>query len=131
MEKTLVLIKPDAMKKNIIGKIISMYEEKGLVIEDCKMVVPGRNILEKHYEEHIGKDFFEDLIKFMEGEKIVALVVKGENSISIVRQINGATDPRKADPGTIRYLYGTDIQQNAVHGSANKDDAKREIKIWF
>jgi len=131
MEKTLVLIKPDAVEKNIIGKIISMYEENDLVVGQCKTILTNKEILEKHYEEHIGKDFFEDLIDFMINKRVFALIIEGKDAVNKVRKINGLTDPNKAERGTIRKLYGTSITQNAVHGSASLEDAKREIKIWF
>lgn len=126
-----MLIKPDAMGQNIIGKIINIYEANGLIIDDCKMVETDRDILEKHYEEHKEKSFFESLVKSMINQKILALILKGDNAVEKVRTLNGATDPKKAKPGTIRYLYGTNIQQNAVHGSATNADAQREISIWF
>lgn len=131
MERTLVLIKPDAITKNIIGKIISMYEENKLYVEDIKMIQPTKEILEKHYEEHKEKPFFKELISSMELKKIVAIIITGENAVSNVRKINGSTNPTKADKGTIRYLFGSNVTQNAVHGSADPNDAEREIKIWF
>lgn len=131
MEKTLVLIKPDAITKNIIGKIINIYEENKLYIEDMKMILPTKEILEKHYEEHKEKSFFNELISSMELKKVVAIIISGENSISKVRKINGATDPTKADTGTIRNLFASNITENAVHGSADPNSAEREIKIWF
>lgn len=131
MERTLVLIKPDAVTKNIIGRIISIYEENKLYIEDMKTILPTKEILEKHYEEHKGKPFFNELICSMEFKKVVALIIGGEKSVLKVREINGATDPSKAHKGTIRSLYGSNITKNAVHGSADADSAEREIKIWF
>lgn len=131
MEKTLVLIKPDAIDKNIIGKIINIYEENELCIEELKMITATEEILQKHYEEHKGKSFFNDLISFMKGKKVVVLIISGDKSISRVRKINGATDPMNAKEGTIRNKYGKSIRKNAVHASADEDAAKREIEIWF
>lgn len=131
MEKTLVLIKPDAVKKNVIGKIIDIYEQNNLYVENLKMVLPVRKTLEEHYEEHKEKPFFEKLIGSIEGKKVVAIVISGENSITKVRKINGNTDPMKADKGTIRNLYGSSISENAVHGSSDVQAAEREITIWF
>lgn len=131
MERTLVLIKPDAVIKNIMGKIINIYEENKLCIEDIRIIFPTREILEKHYEEHKGKPFFNKLISSMESKKVAAIILSGEKSVARVREINGATDPEKAALGTIRNLYGTNVTQNAVHGSANLNDAEREINIWF
>lgn len=131
MEKTLALIKPDAIAGNIIGKIIKIYEENELHIEELKMITAREEILQKHYEEHKGKSFFNDLISSMKDQKVVALIISGDNSISKVRKINGATDPMKAQEGTIRNRYGKSIRKNAVHASADTYAAKREIEIWF
>lgn len=131
MEKTLVLIKPDAIEKNKIGKIISMYEDKGLTVSDCYMCVPNRDVLAAHYEEHKDKYFYPRLIDFMSSGKVMALLISGDNSVELVREINGATDPEDSKPGTVRYLYGTNVSKNAVHGSATTEDAKREVSIWF
>ncbi|WP_026895946.1 nucleoside-diphosphate kinase [Clostridiisalibacter paucivorans] len=131
MDKTLVLIKPDGVKQKIIGKIISMYEDNNLEILDCKMIIPSNKILEEHYVEHKGKVFYNELMKFMSSGSVVALIVGGENAIDKVRSINGATDPKVANEGTIRKLFGTNVTKNTVHGSANEEDAKRELNIWF
>lgn len=131
MEKTLVLIKPDAVKKNVIGNIIAMYEEKNLVIEDMYITVAERATLDEHYAEHVEKGFYPELADFMSSGKIVVIKVAGEGAIAKVRQINGATNPEEAEEGTIRKAFGTDIGENAVHGSADASDAERELKIWF
>ncbi|MDM8534499.1 nucleoside-diphosphate kinase [Clostridiaceae bacterium HSG29] len=131
IEKSLVLIKPDAVKKKFIGRIIQMYEENGLIIEDMYMTEANLEVLEKHYEEHSERDFFKPLLSFMTSGPICALLVSGSNAVKVIREINGATNPAKARPGTIRYLFGTTVQKNAVHGSANIEDAKKELKIWF
>jgi len=130
-EKSLVLIKPDAVKKKLIGRIIQMYEENGLIIEDMYMTEANLETLEKHYEEHSERDFFKTLLNFMTSGPICALLVSGSNAVKVIREINGATNPAKARPGTIRYLFGTTVQKNAVHGSANIEDAQKELKIWF
>lgn len=131
MERTLVLLKPDAVKKSIIGKIISIYEDNGLVVEKLKMISPTRKLLREHYEEHKDKPFFEELLSSLDSKEIIAMVIRGEQAISVVRRLNGATDPAKAEDGTIRNLYGTSIRHNAVHGSSDPEAAEREIKIWF
>lgn len=131
MEKTLVMIKPDAIHKKLIGTIIKIYEAHGLKITDMYMTLATRAILEKHYQEHQGQVFFEPLIEFMSSQPIIVMTLEGENAVEVVREINGATNPAKARPCTIRYLYGSNVQQNAVHGSATIEDAKREISIWF
>jgi nucleoside-diphosphate kinase len=131
MERTLVIIKPDAIRNKDIGKIISMYEENGLRVQDMYMTFPDRDKLEKLYIEHVDKEFYHSLVEFMENGPIIPIVVAGENAVEIVREINGATDPSKARPGTIRYLFGKTIQQNAVHASESKTAAKKELNIWF
>ena len=131
MEKTLVMIKPDAIHKNLIGTIIKVYEAHGLKISNMYMTLATRSILEKHYQEHLGQVFFEPLIEFMSSQPIIVMTLEGENAVEVVREINGATNPANARPCTIRYLYGSNVQQNAVHGSATIEDAKREISIWF
>lgn len=131
MESTLVLIKPDAVERNIIGEIINIYEGNGLYIENIKMISPTREILQEHYEEHREKSFFEELISSLKNKKLVAMVIKGDNAVSRVRKINGATDPVKAEEGTIRRLYASSIRYNAVHGSSDPEAAEREIRIWF
>ncbi|MBG0764333.1 MAG: nucleoside-diphosphate kinase [Tissierellales bacterium] len=131
MERTLVLIKPDAVHMKVVGNIISKYEEKKLDIAHIKILIPDRNLLENHYEEHREKDFFPKLINFMSGGRVVAMVLEGENVISKVRKINGHTDPNKAEEKTIRNLYGTSLTYNAVHGSDSVESANKEISLWF
>jgi nucleoside-diphosphate kinase len=131
MEKTLVLIKPDGMKRGLAGKIISYYEENNLEIKAIKLVEPSREILSQHYKEHEGKGFYEDLISFMLSGPSIALILEGENSISKVRIINGNTDPALADPGSIRGDLAESKNHNLVHGSDSVESALREIKIWF
>ena len=131
MEKTLVLIKPDAVKRGLIGKILSIYEENGLNI--CRLYKKQLNkeLLAKHYEEHIQRDFYPSLVEFMLEDQVVVVEIEGDNAVSLVREINGATNPSKARPCTIRYIYGESVQRNVVHGSADLEDAKRELSIWF
>ena len=131
MEKTLVLIKPDGIKKNIVGRIIAMYEENGLVVEGIYNRQCDEAILSKHYAEHLNRDFYPDLLKFMMSCPIVVLKLSGKDAVEKVRALNGATNPLKCRPGTIRYIYGESVQVNTVHGSANIEDAKRELEIWF
>ncbi|MCH4890526.1 nucleoside-diphosphate kinase [Acidaminobacter sp. JC074] len=131
MEKTLVLIKPDAVKRGLIGKILSIYEENGLSI--CRLYKKHLNkeLLAKHYEEHIHRDFYPSLVEFMLEDEVVVVEIQGDKAVSLVREINGATNPSKARPCTIRYIYGESVQRNVVHGSADLEDAKRELSIWF
>ncbi|MBI9014373.1 MAG: nucleoside-diphosphate kinase [Clostridiales bacterium] len=131
MERTLILIKPDAVKRHLIGRIISIYEDNGLIIEGMYKRQLDKAILEKHYEEHVNRDFYPSLLEFMMEDEVIVLKVAGENAVQVVRDINGATNPSKARPATIRYIYGESVQRNVVHGSANLEDAKRELEIWF
>ncbi len=131
MEKTLVLIKPDAVRKKYVGNILSMYEANGLMIENLYMTVASEDILEKHYQAHVGKPYYPSLIEFMTSGPIVVISLLGENAVEVVREINGATNPANARPCTIRYLYGATTQQNAVHGSATREEANSELEIWF
>jgi len=131
LEKTLVLIKPDAVHMRVVGSIISKYENELLDISHIKILIPDRELLELHYDEHKEKDFFPELIEFMSGGRVVAMVLEGEDVVSKVRKINGDTNPNKAKEKTIRNLYGTDLTFNAVHGSDSTESAEREIKLWF
>lgn len=131
MEKSLVLIKPDAVERNIIGEIISRYEENDLKIVDLKMKKISKEFAYKHYEEHIGKGFFKELIEFITRSSLCALILEGENAIEKVRGINGSTNPKEAKEGTIRNLYAKNKTENCVHASDSRDSAKREINLWF
>lgn len=131
MDKTLVLIKPDAVEKNIIGKILTFYEDEGLKIVEIRMEKITRELAEKHYAEHQGKDFYSSLIQFITRSPLCALVLEGDNCIERVREINGATNPKNQKPGTIRAEYATGITENCVHASDSLESAKRELKIWF
>ncbi|NLM43665.1 MAG: nucleoside-diphosphate kinase [Clostridiales bacterium] len=131
MERTLVLIKPDAMERKLMGEIISIYEKKGFHISALKIVKPTKEMAEEHYAEHKGKPFYENLVSFITKGEVCALVIEGENVIEAVRKINGATDPLNAEPGTIRGRYALSKSENAVHASDSIESAEREIKIWF
>lgn len=131
MEKTLVLIKPDAVKRKLIGRIISVYEKKGLHICAVKILIPSKEIAEEHYDEHKGKAFFPSLIEFLRSGEVCAMIIEGENAVEAVRKINGATDPLSAETGSIRGTYALSKSENCVHGSDSKESAIREIKIWF
>ena len=131
IEKTLVLVKPDGVKKHICGEVISRFERKGLEVEAIKMIQVPEELAKKHYAEHEGKGFFKDLIAFITSGPVLAMVIKGENAVAAVRQINGATDPLKAVPGSIRGDFGTCIDENIVHASDAPETAAREIGLWF
>ena len=131
MEKTLVLIKPDAVRGKHIGDIIKIYEEKGLKILAVKMLQMDEKLASKHYEEHIGRPYYEDLMGFMTSGPIIAMVLEGEGAIANVRAINGKTNPAEAAEGTIRKLYAVSGSRNAVHASDSPENAAREISIFF
>ncbi|MDV4152555.1 nucleoside-diphosphate kinase [Clostridium sp. AL.422] len=131
MEKSLVLIKPDAVRKNLIGKIISKYEENNLRVVNLKMESITKEFASIHYAEHIGKDFYDPLINFITSGPLCALVLEGENAIERIRDINGSTNPEVAKEGTIRKMYASSNRENCVHASDSENSAKREIMLWF
>ena len=131
MEKTLVLIKPDAVRGKHIGDIVKIYEEKGLRILAMKMLQMDEKLASKHYEEHIGRPYYDDLMGFMTSGPIIAMVLEGEGAIANVRAINGKTNPAEAAEGTIRKLYAASGSRNAVHASHSPENAAREISVFF
>lgn len=131
METTLVLIKPDAVEAGNIGRIITIYEDNNLIIDNMRMIYASVELLEKHYAEHIGKDFYPSLIEFMTNGPVVALAISGEDAIARVRELNGATNPKNAIEGTIRKLYAESTSRNAVHASDSRETAEKEIALWF
>ena len=131
MEKTLVLIKPDAFADGHSGKIIARYEAEGFKIVALKLMKMTPSIAAKHYVEHIGRPYYEGLVEFMTSAPLIAMVLEGENVIKRVREINGATNPLNAAEGTIRKLYARDGSKNAVHASDSPSSAAREISIFF
>jgi nucleoside-diphosphate kinase len=134
-QQTLVLIKPDGVKRNLIGEIIGRIEAKGYGVVAMKKFTPTRELLAEHYAEHEGKSFYEPLVEFMMSGDVVALCVEGHRVIEGFRSLAGATDPTVAAPGTIRGDLGRDwgkkVQQNLVHGSDSEESASREIALWF
>lgn len=130
-EKTLVLIKPDAVERHLIGTILNEYERNKLKIAEMKMLIVSKELAEEQYEEHKEKSFYDDLISYITRGPLVALVIEGENAIERVRTINGATDPEEAESNTIRALYGQNVTENSVHASDSPETAEREISIWF
>ncbi|HYE83894.1 MAG TPA: nucleoside-diphosphate kinase [Clostridia bacterium] len=131
MEKTLVIIKPDAMERKLMGEIISIYEKKGLSISSIKIMKPSVGIAETHYTEHKGKPFFAELINYITRSEVCVFIAEGKNAIAAVRKINGATDPMDADAGTIRGRYAISKTENTIHSSDSIASAEREIRIWF
>lgn len=130
-ERTLVIIKPDAVKRGLIGEIISAFEKKGLKISAMKLELIEKQKLEKHYAEHKGKPFFNSLVSFMNSGPVVLAVVEGLDAVKVVRKLVGATNGREAEPGTIRGKYSMSQQNNLVHASADSTVAAREIELFF
>lgn len=131
MERTLVLLKPDAVQRRLIGRIVTRFEEKGLKIVALKLMWVTRDLAERHYAEHREKPFFSELVSFITSSPIVAMVVEGPGAIDEVRRLMGKTNPREAAPGTIRGDWGLSITMNLVHGSDSPASAAREIPIFF
>lgn len=130
-QRTLVLVKPDGVKKGLTGEIISRLEKKGLNIAAMRMLQMDKAMARKHYAVHDGKPFFAGLVDFITSGPIVAVVVEGEKSVEVVRKLMGETDPVKAAPGTIRGDYGLDIGENLIHGSDSEENAQVEIALFF
>ena len=131
MEKSLVLIKPDAVQRGLAGEIISRLEKKGLSIVAMKMLHMDRALAQRHYAVHTGKAFFDDLLHFITSGPVIAIVFQGRNAVEVIRQVMGATDPAKSSSGTIRGDFGIDIGHNLVHGSDSLDNASGEIDLFF
>lgn len=131
MERSLVLIKPDAMQRGLAGVIISRLEKRGLKIVAMKMLQMDKGLAQRHYAVHQGKTFFNDLVEFISSGPVIAAVFEGEKAIEAIRQTMGATDPLTAAPGSIRGAFGLDIQYNLVHGSDSAESAEKEISLFF
>ena len=131
MEQTLILVKPDAFARGLTGEIIARFERKGLRIAALRHMQMDRQLAEQHYEEHVGKPFFGELVDFITSAPTLALVLEGESAISVVRTTMGATNPTDASPGTIRGDFALAMPDNLVHGSDSNESAAREIGIWF
>jgi len=131
VERTLVLIKPDAMQRSLAGEILGRFERRGLKVVDAKLLTVDRALAEEHYGEHAEKPFFGELVAFITSAPTLALVLEGEGAIGIVRTTMGATDPAQAGPGTIRGDLALSMPDNLVHGSDSPESARREIALWF
>jgi nucleoside-diphosphate kinase len=130
-EATLSLIKPDAVERNLIGKIVQIFEDNGLVIDQMKKIKVDMEFAKKFYSVHSEKPFFNDLCSYISSGPLVAMVLKGENAVQKNRDLMGATNPKDAKPGTIRNLYAISIDKNSVHGSDSVENAKIEINLFF
>lgn len=131
MEETLVLIKPDGVKCQICGEILTRYERKGLIIKAMKLLQTPKELAQEHYAEHKDKPFFGELVDFITSGPVLAFVLAGKNAVTSVRTINGATNPVDATPGSIRGDYALTMDSNVVHASDSVDSAAREIHLWF
>jgi len=131
MEKSFVMMKPDAVQRRIMGKILSRFEEKGLQIVACKLLKIDENLAKEHYGEHAEKPFFNDLVSYITSSPALAMVINGEDAISLIRKIVGATNPKEADLGTIRGDFAMDMGRNIIHASDSPTSAEREISLFF
>jgi nucleoside-diphosphate kinase len=131
IERTLVLVKPDGVQRQLTGRILARYEERGLKVVGLKLVHVDRDLAERHYAAHREKPFFGGLVEFIISAPLVALALEGPNAISVVRAINGATRPHEAAPGTIRGDFALETAQNIVHASDGPEAAVSELALWF
>ena len=131
MERTLILVKPDAFSRDLTGEIIARFERKGLALAALKLMTMSRELAEIHYAEHAGKPFFGELVDFITSGPLVAMVLEGEHAVAAARQVIGATNPLEASPGSIRGDFATAVGQNMVHGSDAPESAAREVALFF
>ena len=131
MERTLILVKPDAFARSLTGEIIARFERKGLRLAALRQMTMERPLAERHYAEHEGKPFFGELVEFITSGPLVALVLEGEQAVTAARQLIGATNPLDAAPGSIRGDYAIEVGQNMVHGSDSPESAAREVALFF
>jgi nucleoside-diphosphate kinase len=131
MERTLILVKPDAFARNLTGEIIARFERKGLRLAALRQMTMTRELAQQHYAEHEGKPFFDELVSFITSGPLVAMVLEGVSAIEAARQVIGATNPLQASPGSVRGDYALEVGQNMVHGSDSPESAAREVKLFF
>jgi nucleoside-diphosphate kinase len=131
MERTLILIKPDAFARSLTGEIVARFERKGLRLVAMKLMTMTRDLAARHYAEHEGKSFYEELVTFITSGPLVAMVLEGEQAVVAARQVIGATDPLQATTGSIRGDYAIEVGQNMVHGSDSAESAAREVALFF
>lgn len=130
-ETTLVLVKPDGMARGLAGEIVARFERRGFELRGARLVRVSKALARKHYAEHRGKPFFDDLVGFITSGPVLALAVSGESAISVVRAMMGATNPLDSAPGTIRGDYALELSENVVHGSDSRASARRELALFF
>jgi len=131
VEKTFLMLKPDAVQRGLIGEIIARFEKKGFKLVALKMLQVDRNLAEEHYKEHKGKGFFEPTVQYIMSSPVVAMVWEGKNVVAMAREMMGATNPANAGPGSIRGSFAMDISRNVIHGSDSVESAEREISLYF
>ncbi|MBN2478070.1 nucleoside-diphosphate kinase [Candidatus Micrarchaeota archaeon] len=131
MEKTLILIKPDAVQRELVGTVISRFERKGFTIAGLKMIHMDGNLAKEHYSHLVEKSFYPGLEEFMTHQPIVAMVIEGKDAVEVVRKMVGKTNAREADPGTIRGDYSLSVSKNTIHASDSKETAEKEVKRFF
>lgn len=131
VQRTFVMVKPDGVMRGLIGEIVSRIERKGLRIVAMKMIRIPRALSERHYAEHVGKKFYEPLLKYITSGPVVAMVVEGEDAVATIRLLVGKTNPNEASPGTIRFDYGMQVGRNIIHASDKPETAEREIGLFF
>ncbi|MCY4620208.1 MAG: nucleoside-diphosphate kinase [bacterium] len=130
-EDTFIMVKPDGVRRRLVGEVISRFEAKGLDLQRLEMVLPDKAVAAAHYAEHEGKPFYDDLIDFVTSGPVVAMHWSGESAITVARSMMGVTDPAVALPGTIRGDFGLEVGENIVHGSDSPESAARELALWF
>jgi nucleoside-diphosphate kinase len=130
-QSTFIMVKPDGVRRRLVGEVIARFEAKGLSLERMELSVPGGEIAARHYAEHRQRSFYAGLIDFITSGPVVAMKWSGESAVTVARTMIGSTDPVHAPPGTIRGDFGLDVQENIVHGSDSPDSAERELAIWF
>lgn len=130
-ENTFIMVKPDGVRRGLVGEVISRFERKGLTLENVRKLEIDESLARQHYAEHVEKPFFPDLLEFITSGAVVAMEWSGESAVSVCRDLMGATDPKAATPGTIRGDYGLEVTQNIVHGSDSTESAERELGIFF
>ncbi len=131
MQRTLILVKPDAFSRGLTGEVIARFERKGLKLAAMKLMTMNRDLAERHYAEHAGKPFFGELVDFITSGRLVAFVLEGHEAVTAARQVIGATDPLEASPGSIRGDLALEVGQNMVHGSDSTESAEREVGLFF
>ena len=131
MEKSFVMMKPDAVQRRLMGKVLSRFEDKGLQLVGVKLLQIDEDLAKEHYSEHVEKPFFNDLVSYITSSPALAMVIKGEDAISLIRKIVGATNPKEADLGTVRGDFALDMGRNIIHASDSPASAEREISLFF